>query len=350
MEVAPELRIPSVRCSPFHGSLGADPIGSAGTYDAFLFVEVPLPWDRDITLDAPFAAIAGGRATSIAGADGRRWRPMGMVPEPGSGDAVAVLAFDRVDGVEAPVVSSLRRRSWSVAPGEVEELCRAVLAGTAADPEGGTDGVAAGPVADLFVCAHGRRDICCGSLGAAMHQDLRGAIGTDARRADGAVLHVARCSHTGGHRFAPTAITFPDGYAWAHLTAELAERLVRRTDPPAAFAAHCRGSSLLDGAPAQAADRVALVEVCWDWADAVRRAEAVAFERDTLATTVRVVGDLADGSTRSFEVRVELERHIPTPTCGAVDGPEFGVEAVWRVADARELDGPGPTAGGPAGQ
>jgi hypothetical protein len=40
MEVAPELRIPSVRCSPFHGSLGADPIGSAGAYDAFLFVEL----------------------------------------------------------------------------------------------------------------------------------------------------------------------------------------------------------------------------------------------------------------------------------------------------------------------
>jgi hypothetical protein len=333
MEVAPELVIPKVRCAPFHGSQAADPIGSAGAYDAFLCVEVPRPWDKDITLCEPFRSLTP-KAAAITAADGRRWRPMGLVPEPGSTGQARVLAFEPTaePSSEWPVVP-LRRRAWSVATEDLVGVCRSVLDGHAPDTPD-----AENAIADLFVCTHGRRDTCCGSLGAAVHQELQGLLGPAPRRGDGAPVHLARCSHTGGHRFAPTALTFPDGYAWAHLTAELAGRIVRRDGEPAEVAAHCRGSSLIDGAPAQAADRAALVEVGWAGADAPRRARVVGFERDTMATTVRVEGRLADGRTPGFEVRVEVERHIPMPTCGSVDGPEFAVEAVWGVTAVDRID------------
>ena len=87
-------------------------------------------------------------------------------------------------------------------------------------------------VVELMVCTHGRRDTCCGGLGAAMHEELRSRL----EDRDGAT-RLWRCSHTGGHRFAPTALSFPDGYAWAHLTAELADRLVHRVGDPADFVA-----------------------------------------------------------------------------------------------------------------
>lgn len=39
-------------------------------------------------------------------------------------------------------------------------------------------------------------------------------------------LRVWRCSHIGGHRFAPTLIDFPSGRYWGHLNLEILETLI----------------------------------------------------------------------------------------------------------------------------
>ncbi|MEQ3554096.1 sucrase ferredoxin [Pseudonocardia nematodicida] len=64
------------------------------------------------------------------------------------------------------------------------------------------------PVTDpvLLVCAHGRRDVCCAVHGRALAADLADA---DA--------DVWECTHLGGHRFAPTGLVLPTGYAYGRL-------------------------------------------------------------------------------------------------------------------------------------
>jgi hypothetical protein len=328
------LVVPRIRCAPFHGSLAADPIGSAGSYDAFLFVEVPLPWEKDISMNEPFRSMME-RAASVVAPDGTRWRPMGVTPADAGDGSRTVTAF-RCATDDRGGVGPYDRREWRLPGAEVEGLCRALLRGAASDVDGfgGRLVHVDDATVDLYVCTHGRRDSCCGSLGPGLHQEMEGVLSVRP-----AAVRLHRCSHTGGHRFAPTALTFPDGYAWAHLGVDVADHVVRRDTGPARVAAHCRGSSLFDGGPAQAADRAALVQVGWSWAGAVRRAEVVAFERDTLATTVGISGTTADGDTHAFTVRVEVERHIPTPTCGVVEGPEYQVEPVWRVADLQRVGG-----------
>ena len=306
MDVSPDLVMPRVRCAPFHGSLAADPVGSAGAYDAFLFVEVPLPWERDISLNEPFRSLMD-RASSVSAPDGSRWRPMGAVPVDGDdGSTARVTAYEARPGGRGR--GPYGRSEWRCPPDGVADLCRTLLTGADRAPFDDMQIDVDEDVVDLYVCTHGRRDTCCGSLGPGVHQELE-------RRLDGAAgVRLGRCSHTGGHRFAPTALTFPDGYAWAHLPADVAERVALRKGPPRELAAHCRGTSLLDGGPVQAADRAGLVRVGWDWATSPRRAEVVAFERDTLATTVRVTGGDGTGTARTFDGRGELERHIPAPT------------------------------------
>ncbi len=68
------------------------------------------------------------------------------------------------------------------------------------------------PVSDplLLVCAHGRRDVCCAVRGRALAAAVAGA---DPDHPGG----VWECSHLGGHRFAPTAIALPTGYAYGRL-------------------------------------------------------------------------------------------------------------------------------------
>ncbi len=68
----------------------------------------------------------------------------------------------------------------------------------------------AGPV--LMVCANSRRDICCAVRGRPV------ALASSAQRPG----QVWECSHTGGHRFAPTAILLPHGQTLARLSPALA--------------------------------------------------------------------------------------------------------------------------------
>lgn len=348
MDLADDLVITKLRCAPLHEAMAVDPIGSAGAYDAFLCVEVPLPWDREVTLAAPFRSILAAHR-SATGPDGRVWRPQAIVAPHRVGEPAAPApARVRVTAYEQPAetrtgherlscAESFVRREWLVAPERVVELGVALigvdesaLASFAAEV---VDVDAS--VLDVLVCTHGRRDVCCGQYGTELHAELAASHAAQDHTGPGGV-RVRRTSHTGGHRFAPTALTFPDGYAWAHLDHASAAQLVAHDGEPSALADHCRGVSSLLGGPAQAADRAALGAVGWQWTQARRTVTVLAFDRPTMATAVRVDGTL--GARRwSFEVEVALDRHVPQTTCGAIDGPEYKVEPVWRVTALREL-------------
>ena len=64
------------------------------------------------------------------------------------------------------------------------------------------------PDPTLFVCTNGARDACCALKGRALLDALPDSVW--------------EISHLGGHRFAPTALRFPDGLALARLDAKTA--------------------------------------------------------------------------------------------------------------------------------
>ncbi|MGB3410402.1 MAG: sucrase ferredoxin [Microthrixaceae bacterium] len=367
MPVESSVVFSNLRCAPFHEALEVDPIGSGGCYDAYLCVEIPLPWERDISGNEPFVGLCKAPAASIVGADGRKWRPQGLVPDAGRGALVQVLAFEQPERARTGRAgSSFERREWLVPPEIVSELCAALLGanddaigrldefevtGNGTDRAGsGEHGGGAGRehrTSELFVCTHGQRDVCCGGSGTSLYMDLTRLTGDGGGDGDGGgedgdgqsgeMPSVRRVSHTGGHRFAPTALSFPDGYAWSHLDRRMALAVATRTVEPAEVLGHIRGSTLFKGGPSQAADRHGLGEVGWAWADAHRSVELIGFDRRTMATDVLVQGELADGTRRAFELRVGIERHVPQITCGVIDSPEYKVEPVWRVEESRAL-------------
>lgn len=331
-----------MRCAQFHEMQHADPIGAAPAYDAFLVVDVPLPWDAEVTGQEPIRSIVDGPATTFNAGDGTRWRALARVPRRPSADGddrrrvtAHVATRQGADGWVAR--GPFRTTEWLVDAGGVAALGRHLLRGDPLPSTAEVDRTQAGPSAtSLLVCSHGRRDQCCGSFGTALVEHL-----DDLRDASGSAVDLQRISHTGGHRFAPTAITFPDGYAWAHLDPVVADLLVRRAVPAERFARHCRGSTLFDGSAAQVADRAGLIEFGWAWADATRSIEVVAFDRSTMATVLRATGRLPDGSRRAVEVEVVPDRQIPMPTCGLVDGPEYRTETVWRTEAVRRVEAGG---------
>lgn len=85
----------------------------------------------------------------------------------------------------------------------------------------------------LLVCTHGRRDRCCAVDGRALALSV----------VDAGELHVWECSHLGGHRFAPTALVLPTGYAYGRLDPATAIAARKAAFPGEVDTTLCRGRS-----------------------------------------------------------------------------------------------------------
>ncbi len=133
-----------------------------------------------------------------------------------AGARVQLLRQPRRQGPPVAMVADTRpgtERLWRVARDDLPTLdLDALLAGAAPH---------AAPVAgpQIWVCTHARRDACCGLHGGATFVALRDVLG-DA---------VWQTSHLGGHRFAPTLLTLPDGLCHGRVDAGDAAALAHAT-------------------------------------------------------------------------------------------------------------------------
>lgn len=201
---------------------------------------------------------------------------------------------------------------WSVPAAEVPAALAAIVGGH--DPGGGE------PAPDeVLICSHGTRDRCCGGPGTRLAVEARAALGTEVR--------IRRTSHTGGHRFAPTALTFPEGRVWAYLDVEVLAGIVRRDLPPAEAREFYRGNVLLDPW-AQVVEGAVLEQRGWG-----------AMDFDAVAATVEVDGERASvalawtagGVDDELAAVVEITERYPVLQCGldpshaTKTAPEYGL-------------------------
>jgi hypothetical protein len=279
---------PEFRCATWTQAQGADPIGSAGSFDALLLVEWPLPWPRDVG-EIPELA----EAAAHPGA-----RVMTVVPQGDDPARRRVVhrwrtGTNRLDGVDHVVPAT-----------EVPALLASLLEDPLAPSTHRPTAVGPAPL-EVLVCAHGRRDPCCGRWGTILHAELLGW----------GDVRVWRVSHTGGHRFAPTAITLPDGRAWAYVDAPLLSDVVRRTGDVHVLAAHDRGTTGV-GMWEQVVERALFEQFGWEWLDHQVAVSATAVAADERSATVLLDVTAPDGSTIRAEGHVEVTRTLPVLVCG----------------------------------
>lgn len=203
------------RCAPWTAAQGFDPIGSATAFDRLVTVEVPGPWPSDVAdlawigpLDPP----AGTRIQAI-------------VAESGRADGTVLLTRWERDA------ATLVGLDWLVDADDVPDALAIIVAG--GDP--GFESTDAPP--EVLVCSHGSRDRCCGGPGTRLAVETRAALPE---------TRVRRTSHLGGHRFAPTALTLPEGRMWAFLDADALAAIVRRDLPTDEAREFYRGNVALD--------------------------------------------------------------------------------------------------------
>jgi hypothetical protein len=315
-----------LRCADFARAETLAPAGSAGTSAGIVALELPLPWPREIT-DHPEVA----RSAGDVAAAGLRLQALALdparSPEVRSPEVRRMFTFVRPVGP----FRAYDTAEWVLASTDVASALAALAAGV----NGGSGASAVAPaqlVADgdragrqVLVCTHGVRDRCCGAQGTRLAAALPGL---------GAGVRSWRTSHTGGHRFAPTAVVLPEGTAWAYLDVQTLVGVVDRTLDPRVAARHYRGCTGLDGPEVQAADGAALGAAGWAWLDHARAGTVV--ERDGTTARVRLEGTAPDGTRTVFDADVETVRTMPVPDCGrpVAEAKKAAPELAVRRLDA----------------
>ena len=287
--------VADLRCAPQAVEIGLDPLGTAAPCQVLVLVESTGLWPPKIE----------------EAADLRDLPPLG--PE------CRVLATRGHDGARQPTLTIWRAgddlrftgTDYHVEPGHLPAVLEDLVAGRPL-PDDLVDRVEVlGPAPrEVLICGHGRRDQCCGSFGIRLLDDATARAGGDVWSG----VRVRRCSHTGGHRFAPTGITLPAGRVWAFLDLDSLEDIVAARPTPG-IVDHNRGLMALDPWE-QVVEGTLYRAVGPAWTGVRPRLEHVDPDPDDASRTYRVTW--LDGEReRRATVAVRRTGSSPVPVCGA---------------------------------
>ncbi|KUN78888.1 sucrase ferredoxin [Streptomyces bungoensis] len=172
-----------------------------------------------------------------------------------------------------------------------------------------------------LVCTNGKRDRCCALLGRPLAGEL----------AASGVRGVWEVTHLGGHRFSPTVLVLPYGYAYGRAEAHTVKEALHGAREGRVLVEGCRGCSAWDR-PGQAAE-LAVREAAGEY-----RAGALSVVRtEGRAQLWEVVVAHADG--RRWSVTVAQGASLPPrpESCGAA---VLGTPARMDVVALRQLGTP----------
>lgn len=299
----------AVRCSDFMRALSVDPGGTGIRADLLLAVELPLPWPKPVFAHPKLVDIP-----QLVAAAPQPSRVLAAVPRSRT-EILSVVEYRR-----DPTTGTVARAEWVT---NVDGLAATVAARLLGEtPPGSTevDGVA--HAVEAWVCTQGSHDLCCGANGTRLVQQVE-------RRWPEAV--VRRVSHTGGHRFAPTAITLPSGRTWGYLDPSLLKSALFQSGDHRAVAKICRGWWGAESGAAQVAERGVFASQGWGW-DAVPRTVEV-LDISAGVTTVRVA--TRDGSHRAWMATVRVLREVPTIACRVPGGLPVKLGIEYELSDLR---------------
>lgn len=204
-------------CSVLWDRDGTTAFGTAAGAVFFVVLEQSGPWGRVAARESHLGAELGAELDSRCADAGGRFmlirRPSGHPDHDGPRRVFVAHAGVRPD--DAWMVSADLARPGDLLELDWSALARGHRALVRASLPGAED---AAP--QLLICTNGRRDVCCAVRG-------RPLAAAAARRAPERVWEV---SHTGGHRFAPTAVLLPWGQGFARLDETMAGWVLDASD------------------------------------------------------------------------------------------------------------------------
>ncbi|MBN4003629.1 sucrase ferredoxin [Nostoc sp. LPT] len=322
-------------CSQVSKANGEDPIGTAGTCDHWLIMEIPQPWpedifDKNLTIKALidfFEEVIVKHRINI--------RPMLIAPDreysrPGF---TRVLYYYR----PAKLFSQFEKQEFVLPEEQAITLVTAILKQLIQQPNNVSEfqqyQQQTSHIRELMVCTHAQVDLACGRFGTPLYRRLRKEY---APAANGN-LRVWQTTHFGGHQFAPTLVDLPQGCLWGHLEPETLDLLVNRNGLVADLHKFYRGWTGLTKFE-QIAEREIWTQLGWTWLDYLKTGKVLAIEevaqgQEVDWAEVRIDFAVPDGSVSgAYEARVEASGEVISTLNS---GKEMELKAVKQYCVSR---------------
>jgi len=360
-------------CSLVAKANGQDPIGSAGTFHHWLIVEIPPPWPTTIWQAHPIAAPVLQMVKALR-QQGVYVRPLMIAPEReySHPDLTRVLYYRRPQACFA----AFEKQEFLLPPAEVVPLVTALLQQPDALPQFNTYLQPTQAIREIFVCTHGNVDVACSRFGYPIYRHLKekyvgewgsGRVGESKHegvtpkpcrqaaptpplkiqnpklKTSPTPLRVWRCSHFGGHNFAPTLIDLPTGQYWGHLDPDVLDTLVYRQGDVQHLRRFYRGWSGLRRFE-QMVERELWMQHGWDWLSYRKVGQTLAIdttqedEYDADWAEVRIDFEAPEGhEAGAYAARVEVAGEVLTQWRSGEEHPlepvkQYQVTQLRRVA------------------
>lgn len=304
----------SSTCSTVSRELDEPVAGTAATARTWLLLEQPGPWGAKALTSSHLDPALGRALETAARGTGVR---VALIRRAGRHADCRVPAERQVYAAHTVPGNVWLRAATITDPARLLELDFAALGrGEPATFEAALGGVPHEGDPLALVCTNGKRDRCCALLGRPLAAEL----------AASGVEGVWEVTHLGGHRFSPTVLVLPYGYAYGRAEAHAVKEVLHGAQEGRIVVEGCRGASAWER-PGQAAEL------------AVRRAvgeytaQALSVVRtDGAAPRWEVTVAHADG--RRWRVAVAQGASLPPrpESCGSV----LGSPARMDVVDIRE--------------
>ena len=249
-------------CAQVSKEKGEDPIGTAGTAAHWLVIELAQPWTKELYTQDPMMVSLIKLFRQLFIRHGVSIQPILIAPDreysqPGKTRMIYYYRSQRP-------FAQFEKQEYLVPEADFPKLATAIMMRLMKRP----NELEAfqcyrqdtSHIREMLVCTHGNIDVACARFGQPIYKTLRQeyAAQSDDR------LRVWRCSHFGGHKFAPTLVDLPDGRYWGHLEAELLDTLVYRQGDVERLRSHYRGWSGLSKFE-QIVEREIWMQQGWDW-------------------------------------------------------------------------------------
>ena len=279
-------------CSIVSKANGEDPIGTAGTADHWLVVEFAQPWTDKMFQEDPRIAPLIELFKQLFMRHGVMMRPLLIAPDPDYSrpGETRVIYYRRPQKQFA----QFEKQEFIAPEAEFPRLVTALLKHLMKQPNELAQfqpyQQETSHIREILVCTHGNVDAACARFGYPIYKKLRNEYAESWRsqqakawQSNGASvassphppislsphpsttqLRVWRCSHFGGHQFAPTLVDLPEGRYWGHLEPEIIDLLVHRHGEVADLRSFYRGWAGLSKFE-QVAEREIWLKEGWDW-------------------------------------------------------------------------------------
>lgn len=329
-----QARNPCRFCSEVSQANGEDPIGTAIVVDQYLIIEATQPWKTNIWIEPDPMPPGVLEALNFVWDNSNNIRQLAIAPDREYSDP----NYTRVFYYRRPAqqFAQFEKHEFSVPPSLVGDLALALLKHPEELPNFEPYRQPTNHIRELLICTHGNVDAACSRFGYPLYKQLRSQFSTTTDRS----LRVWRCSHFGGHQFAPTLLDLPLGQYWGHLQPDSLDALVQRHGDLKALYPYYRGWGGLSKFE-QMAEREIWLQEGWHWLNYEKSGEILAIDPSDLRNPDWVKVRINFNSRNSdivgaYEAYIESKGTVKTMKASGRDEPIHTVKQ-YRVSQLTKL-------------